>query len=551
MIRRSLAALCLAVACAPPGSTPAAPQSEPAPRTRAERTDHLETSRYDDVVAFVEAVAASPRVHTTTFGYSMEGRALPLVVVGAPAATAAAVLGTERTRVLVMANIHAGEVEGKEAAQMLLRELAAGMHAAWTDSLTLLFVPIYNADGNERVRLDNRAEQHGPFAGVGTRENAQGLDLNRDHMKLESPEARALVRLLVEYDPHVVVDLHTTNGSHHGYHLTYAPPLHPATDARIVDLLRERWLPAVTRAMEERGFRVGYYGNLPIREWGMTGERGWYTFDYRPRFNTHYVGLRNRFAILSEAYSYSAFEERIASTRAFVEEILDWAALNAAAIRRTTAAADAEDLRGDSIPLRAELVSSGDTIILLGSVEERVNPLSGRRYRARLEVAQAERMPHYDRFAATEREAVPGAYLVPESMARVIDLLRAHGIEMIAWPGAAPRNRDDRNPPVRVERFAIDSSTVAERPFQGHRERTVFGRWSATTERVPAGYLLVPMDQPRALLAFSLLEPRAPDGVVDWNYVDDELERQPGSYPILRLPDPLPPHTRPTHHGTR
>ena len=208
------------------------------PSTRPERSDFRETSRYDDVIDFLGALdGRHPLLRFTSFGYSEEGRPLPLAVFGDVAdASAEAVRASSGTRVLVFANIHAGEVAGKEAAQALTREFAQGLRDRWADSLVILVAPIYNADGNERIGLRNRPRQHGPVAGMGRRANARDLDLNRDNAKLESAEARALSRLVQEYDPHVALDLHTTNGTFHGYHLTYAPPLHPSTDAGITAL---------------------------------------------------------------------------------------------------------------------------------------------------------------------------------------------------------------------------------------------------------------------------------------------------------------------------
>ena len=221
--------------------------------TRAEATDFIETSSYDDVMRFVEALAASSdEIHLTSFGYTNEGRRLPLLVVGAPDASPEAVRTTGKTRVYLQGNIHAGEVCGKEALQMLLRDFARGEYPSWTDDLVLLVAPIYNADGNERVDLRNRPRQHGPLGGMGQRPNAQGLDLNRDHMKLDSPEARSLVAMMTAYDPHVGVDLHTTNGTQHAYHLTYSPPLHPNTPTSIDDFLRDEWLPEVTDRIRQK-----------------------------------------------------------------------------------------------------------------------------------------------------------------------------------------------------------------------------------------------------------------------------------------------------------
>ncbi|HIF22656.1 MAG TPA: hypothetical protein EYQ27_12320, partial [Gemmatimonadetes bacterium] len=206
--------------------------------TRAERTEFRETSSYAEVMELSERLAdLSPDIHMTSFGYTNEGRSLPLLVIGAPDASPAAVRATGKTRVYLQGNIHAGEVCGKEALLMLLRRFASGDYPTWTDELVLLIAPIYNADGNERVSLNNRPRQHGPIGGMGQRPNAQGLDLNRDHTKLDSPEARSLVAMMNAYDPHVGVDLHTTNGTRHAYHLTYSPPLHPNTPAAIDGVL--------------------------------------------------------------------------------------------------------------------------------------------------------------------------------------------------------------------------------------------------------------------------------------------------------------------------
>ena len=225
----------LILGCGPTNSV----DNGPSLSTRAERTRYEQTTGYGEVVQFLErAAASSERMHLTTFGQTAEGRPLPLMVVGeVPDARPSSVVAPERTRVWLQGNIHGGEVCGKEALLMLVRDLVRNEHPEWSASLVLLIAPIYNADGNERMAFDNRPFQFGPFDGMGERTNAQGLDLNRDHTKLESPEARALTRAYQEYDPHVIVDLHTTNGTEHGYRLTYAPPLHPNTHPLIASTM--------------------------------------------------------------------------------------------------------------------------------------------------------------------------------------------------------------------------------------------------------------------------------------------------------------------------
>jgi len=503
-------------------------QQPDAMQTRAERTGYRETSSYDDVMAFLQDVAsASPNIHLSSFGYSFEGRPLPLVVVGTlddPAP--ATVRRSGKVRVYVQGNIHAGEVCGKEALQMLLRQIAQGEHAAWLDSVVLLIAPIYNADGNERVRLTNRPRQHGPVGGMGQRANVQGLDLNRDHVKLESPEARALVRLLREYDPHVALDLHTTNGTRRAYHLLYAPPLHPNTDQEILQLLRDDWLPAVTEAVKSKhGWDYYYYGNLP---WpGSQAERGWYTYDPRPRYNTNYVGLRNRIGILSEAYAYATFEERVLGTLWFVEEVVEYAYGHASAVRRVVERADQRSVAGQSLALRSTHERSRDSVeILLGEVIEERHPYTGRAMYRRADTVIPERLPEFQTFRPTESALAPGAYAVPAELDAVLNLLDDHGVMWTRLDGAVTRD---------VERFVIDSTTVAEREFQGHRERTLHGRYEAVQVELPAGTVIVPLGQPLGRLVFALLEPRSDDGALNWNLLDEAIEGA-SVYPIMRLP---------------
>ena len=502
--------------------------------TRAERTGYRETTEYDEVVQFVERAAAlSDRVHATSFGTTVEGRALPLVVVGdVPDARPASVMAADRVRIWLQANIHGGEVCGKEALLMLLRDLVSGRYAAWRSSLTLLIAPIYNADGNERMALDNRPYQLGPVGGMGTRRNAQGLDLNRDHMKLESPEARALVRAYTDYDPHVVIDLHTTNGTQHAYHLTYAPPLHPNTYPAIDALLRDEWLPAMTDAVRETdGWEFYHYGNLPRAE---GAERSWRTFDHRPRFNNNYVGLRNRVALISEAYAYASFEERVAATLRLVEESLAFAHEHAARIAALIAEADATAVAGRILATRAVARRSPEPVeILLGRTEELPHPETGEPMRRRLDVVEPTLMDEYVAFEAAGEgvESAPASYYVPADLTSVVDLLAAHGVD------AEPLEADAA---VDAEQFVISGTSLAERPFEGHRERRVEGAWEAVERTLPAGTLVVPVTPSLGRLVFALLEPRSDDGVVNWNLLDDRIEAG-YLYPILRGPaDALP-----------
>ncbi|HEY9503219.1 MAG TPA: M14 family zinc carboxypeptidase, partial [Pyrinomonadaceae bacterium] len=182
-------------------------------KSRAELTNYEETSRYEEVLNFIaELQKRSSLIRLESFGKTEEGRSLPLMILSdSPISNPRDARGSSKPIVFIMANIHAGEVEGKEAMLHLSRRILFGDLKPLLDKLIILIAPIYNADGNEKISANNRTAQNGPIAGVGVRENSKGYDLNRDYMKLDSSEARALVNLLNRWDPHLTVDLHTTN----------------------------------------------------------------------------------------------------------------------------------------------------------------------------------------------------------------------------------------------------------------------------------------------------------------------------------------------------
>jgi hypothetical protein len=582
-----LAALCGgAVGAQTAGKTavPAGASSLRALQTRPERTNYAETSRYDDVIQFMKAVAAaSPRVHLTTYGYTFEGRALPLAVIGAKDASPEAVKATGKTRIYVQGNIHAGEVEGKEACLEILRDIALGRHAGWFNSVVLLINPIFNADGNERISLTNRGSQNGPIGGMGQRPNAQNYDLNRDFMKLDAPETRAFTLMMSRYDPHIVVDLHTTDGSEHAYQITYAPPLHPATAASVVDVLRNGLLPAVTKAIKAKDdMDFYYYGNFPRsgRGGGMPGgrggvpggqgagaagqgaaagvrgnvaggrgevtggrgdvaggrggapaERAFSTTEPTARFGVNMIGLRNRLGILSETFSYLPFQDRIKAARRFVEEICNYAQMHSAEIIKATDDADRQSIVGREVGLRGRAVKSAEQVeILVTELTTEKNPYTGQMMRRRLDVRKPEKMYQYISFEPSETTIAPRVYLVP-ALRFVQDRLEAHGVTF---------SKLDQALVIKGEQFRIESSTQAEREYEGHRARTLTGKWESAELNVPAGTLVVPVDQPLGRLVLMLFEPRSEDCLAYWGLMEDVLAQLPPLYPVLRTSEAVP-----------
>jgi hypothetical protein len=527
----------------PQGTYPPRDLADRKPQTRPEVTNFMETSSHADVMAFVGSLLQNNKdIHVTNIGKSSQGRDLPLVIMSRPLVrTPAEAKRLARPIVLVQGNIHGGEVEGKEALLALLRDLQLDPYKNVLDSIVLLAVPIYNADGNDALgaQVRNRGAQNGPEQ-IGQRPNGQNLDLNRDYIKHEAPETRAALKVFNEWEPDVFVDLHTTNGVYHGYGLTYSPPLHPA--ARFSGpFTRDTILPVLADLLRRNRRLLTFpYGNWGGRD---TLNRTWATYDHRPRFGTNYYGLRGRISVLSEAYSHDPFKKRIASTYAFVHDLLSLLGANAEDVmdigrdadRLTTGYASTAN-SSPLIPIRARLTQSpamGEVLV------EEVTRAPGDtvRYEAgtppgtkRTGKFRAVRMPIVDRFEGTLDQTLPYAWVIKPEQAKIVDALRMHGVvvEQMAERGV-----------VTVRRFTIDSIARPANAFQGHQETTLSGRWaSADTATLDAGTFVVRGGQSLGILALILLEPQSDDGLTTWNFMDAWLQVG-GTHPILRVTEPI------------
>lgn len=483
------------------------------PLSVAEKSNYQATARYAEVMDFCRRLAdASPLVRLTEYGTSTQGRKLPLLVVAdPPVANPAAAAKGKRLVVLASGAIHGGEVDGKEALLMLARDLT-GKDRALLKNLIVLIAPVVNPDGAEKIAKTNRPEQNGPADGVGERANGQGFDLNRDFVKLETPEVQALARLFRRWDPALVLDTHTTNGSFHRYAITCDGPRHPAGDARLNTWVRETFLPEVGRRFEketrEKAFFYGDFGK---------GHKVWETYPPVPRYSTPYAGLRGRVGVLIESYSYAPYRERVRASYAFVRACLEYAGENKAAVAKVVGAARQG---GDTIALRHRLVPFAESVTVLGFVEEQrdgkaVSTGKPRDYRVEF-LGKAE---------PTLTVRRPYAYLFPASFPRVVENLQRHGI-------VVEELREDIE--LEVAAYRIDRVSRAAKPYQKHRLVQVEATPRKEIERLPAGTFMVRTAQPLGTLAAYLLEPQAEDGLCAWNFFDAAL-RQGEDYPVVRL----------------
>ncbi|HEU5173238.1 MAG TPA: M14 family metallopeptidase [Gemmatimonadaceae bacterium] len=510
------------------------------PVTRAERSNFTETSSPEDVRAFLDSLATtSEHVAVGTLGTSADGRPIPYIVASRPrVSTPGEARVLDRPIVFVQGGIHGGEVEGKDALLALVRDLALESRRNLLDSVVLIAVPMYNPDGASRLgpQERNRSEQNGP-ALVGERANGDSVDLNRDYVKAEGAETRAALHFFNTWHPDVVVDLHTTNGSYHGYRLTYAPPLNPAS-LIVGPFVRDTVLPALRERLHGyHRIETFPYGNFVSQD---SVARGWFTYDHRPRYGVNYMGLRGRPAILFEGYSHDPYIRRVGSAYTFVYELLELIADNAGDFLDISREADrrvtgwgTQPASAPQIPIRAELrTPSGRQSMLVETLErtgDSVRTEAGLPPGVRRGAVRRETVPIYDRFTPTLYRFMPYGYAIPLEYTGAIDVLRRHGFIIERLPQALP---------TRVERFTVDSVVRAERPFQRHRTVRLEGTWAAVDDTLPAGTVLVRSGQPLAILAMYLLEAQSDDGLATWNFFDQGL-REGGSFPVVRLTQPV------------
>jgi hypothetical protein len=337
----------------------------------------------------------------------------------------------------------------------------------------------------------------------------------------------------------VFVDLHTTDGSYHGYALTYSPSLNPAGDVGPFSggaYTRDSILPELRRRVRvRRGYETFDYGNFASQD---SVEKGWFTYEHYPRYGTNYYALRGRISVLSEAFSHDPFDRRVASTYAFVSEMLTMIGERGARIRALSARSDSAVAawgRGGSsvqIPIRGDMTKTpymGDVLVeTLLRTGDSVRTEPGVRIGfKRTGQIRSVRMPVYDRFVATMTAPAVWGYVFPATDTSAVRVLRMHGV-------VVDQVRNNCSP--NAEGFVADSVIAARGQFRNSR---VEGRWLPTETRLTPGTHVVRFGQPLGVLATYLLEPRSDDGLTAWN-VGNRVANNQLTSTLVRFTSPPP-----------
>lgn len=419
--------------------------------THFERSDFTATPSYAETVEFFRQLAGkSHYAKLMNFGVSHQNRNMVCLVVSETKEfTPKRTRKSPKAIVMINSGIHPGEIDGKDASMMILREILITREKEYLlENLTLLVIPVLNVDGHERFSPFNRPNQLGP-AYQGWRTNALNLNLNRDFMKADSAEIKSFLRLYSSWAPDMLIDTHVTNGMDYQYHISYGMEKHQNLDRRLAIWGNEVFLPNVIDGVEREGWITGPYIE-PVSE---NIEDGIASHSYEPRFSTGYAALQNRLALLVEAHSLKPFKERVFATKAMISESLEFINNNHKELKDLSRFADRRSIQKYFIEKKRY------PILLAGNDEW--EPLNFKGYKTEVkqsDVTGAEMLTytdepvefeikHFNKMEIAKTVKVPDAYLIPAEHKWLPRILKLHGVIFkhldkeleLEWPGSSRR----------------------------------------------------------------------------------------------------------------
>ena len=477
--------------------------------TLAEQNDFSRTPSYAETIDWFRKLCnASDKMEMTTVGQSANGRKIEMVIASQDKTfDKASLRSSTKPLILVQAGIHAGEIDGKDAGMMLLRDIAFGNKKDLLKNVNLLFIPILNVDGHERVSPYNRPNQRGP-ENMGWRSNARNLNLNRDYTKVDSEEIAAVVHVMNDYNPSFYVDLHVTDGADYQYDITYGNVEYSPAIAK--------WLTQTFRPAIDKGLKA--YGHIPGPLIFATNDRdftqGRTDYPYQPRFSTNYGDLRRIPSILVENHSLKPFKQRVLGTYVFLEALLQTAGKEGASLKKAIQSDAA--LRGDVV-ITWLSPEKPDTVTFLGveSTFEESAVASGDYVRWTGKPV-TQKIPHIRVTKPGITVKRPKAYWVPSTYADVIKRMAMHGIEMEIV--TEPKTVD-------VEMYHLHDTKISNEPFEGHFNVTAKAQAKKHQETFYPGSVRISTDQVLGDLVVYLLEPECPDSFLAWGFFPEIFSR--------------------------
>ena len=486
-----------------------------------EESGFTRTPSYDETVEYCQRLAdASQWVHYTTFGTSPQGRPLPLVIVDRNSNfDARSVRETDNVVFLIQAGIHSGEIDGKDAGLMLIRDIAVRRDLDHLlDHVTILFMPIFSVDGHERSGLYNRINQNGPEE-MGWRVTANNLNLNRDYLKADTAEMQAWLRLYREWLPEFFADCHVTDGADYQYVITYALELFGNMDEGLTEWTRDRYLAPLKNKMEKSRFPIIRYNSYRTRHVPASGINSWAA---PPRFSEGYTAIQNRPGLLIETHMLKPYRARVTGTYEMLRHTLEVLGDEHKALRKLCAEADARaaspGFRNRRLPLAFK--SGPDSVIIdflgyKGTVEE--SDITGGEWHRWDDKPVTMKIPYFNTQVDTADARLPEAYIVPPEWGDVIDRIALHGVVF---------NRLTAPVDIEIDTYTFQNVKWQSLPYEGRHPLTYVTASMTETRRFPAGSIVIDMNQRASRVAAHILEPNAPDSFLRWGFFDAVFEQK-------------------------
>ena len=479
--------------------------------TYYEQSGFKKTPRYDETMQYCRRLEkASPWIKVTTFGKSPEGRDLILVVISKDGAfDPKKVHKTDKAILLVQNGIHSGEIDGKDACLMLLRDIAiTKTKSSLLDHAILLVIPIYNVDGHERFGPYNRINQNGPEE-MGWRVTGQNLNLNRDYMKADAPETQAWLKMFNEWLPDMFIDAHVTDGADYQHIVTLGIEKHQNLPEPVRSWVMEKFVPILS-SLKTNGIPVAPYISLRDHEDPLKGTQGGVA---PPRLSTPYVAIQNRPALLIETHMLKDYKSRVEGTYQTIVAVMDLMNKEYKSLRTAVKQTDERTIKNieNPFPIRFETTETPNGIFhYLGFKQknERSDVSGSTRVIYTKEPFEAD-IPTYDSVIVSKSVELPKAYLIPPQWQEVIKRLRIHGVKI---------ERLKKPAELEVEIYKFSNAKWQQNPYEG-RHSVTYSVEKITEQRAfPAGTALVRLNQRAARVAINALEPEAPDAFVAWGF---------------------------------
>ncbi|MEJ2543106.1 MAG: M14 family metallopeptidase [Calditrichaceae bacterium] len=490
--------------------------------TDYEKSGYKKTPRYAETIEYCKKLAnASPFIRYTNFGVSPQGRDLPLLIVDKNARfTSTDVRKTDNVVFMIQAGIHSGEIDGKDAGFMLLRDIINNKDLFdLIDHVTILFIPIFNVDGHERFSAYNRANQNGPEE-MGWRVTAQNYNLNRDYLKADAPEMQAWLKLYNEWLPEFFADCHVTDGADYQYTISYDIDRHGILDPELVTWVKNSFIPSLKTSMANDNFPLIEYVWLKERN---RIENGMITWAAPPRFSNGYCAIQNRPGLLIETHMFKDYKSRVDATYAILKHTLEILNQQYQNLRSKIALVDKQtgrpNFRIKSLALTYKLTDLPDYIDFLGYEYNVIKSdlTGGDWFRYHDDRPKTYRIPFFNNMEAVIKVQLPDAYIVPAEWTEVIERIKTHGIKYLIL-------KDEKE--LLISTYKFSNPKWSSTPYEGH-QTVEFDLTPVELRRTfLPGSIVIDMNQRAAKVVANILEPQAPDSYVYWGFFNTIFERK-------------------------